>query len=657
LNSKYFQFIKDLNVNLLPSTISVNSNIIRRYNEQLSRSLIEGLPELPVLRQRHFMFDWDYAIGYNLTKSLQFNFRATNNNIYDDFFATDDIKLFDNFFTVGRPDHYHQSLNGTYKIPLNKIPFLEFVNADYAYTADFDWQASSQSYVDKVGNVIQNANTHILGFDLDFNKFYKTVGIDKLLNNKSKVGETNPTAAETAEINSAKKNKSVGSEIGQTFYNVLTAVKKARINYSENNGTFLPGYVPQIGFLGRDNYSGGLAPTFGFVFGSQIDIRQRAVENGWLLSRDINDPYFNRTFRNTHFNKLDATITVEPSKNLDIEFRGNKTYTKNTSQQLDVVNNVLNTNSPITQYGNFSISHNMIKTSFNNSDVTFEEFKNNRAIIAQRFATNTGQPISGFGETSEQVMLPAFIAAYSGKDAATVNLGAFREVPIPSWKLTYKGLMQIAWIKEHFRSFLITHSYNSLYSITSFSNNLAYNNNNPYAETDIAGNYINKTIFSNVNLLEEFSPLIKVDVKMKNSVSFSGRINKDRGLTLNFYNNTITQIKGTEYVVGLGYRLKDLAMSFKFGGEVTKLKGDLDLRADISLRDNETIIRAIDKDNNQVTGGQRLLSLKFFADYAVSKNLTTSFYFDQSSSQYAISTTFPRQSISSGLSVRYIFGN
>ena len=657
LNGKYLQFIKDFNLSLLPSTISVNSNIIRRYNEQLSRSLIEGLPELPVLRQRHFMFDWDYAIGYNLTKSLQFNFRAANNNIYDDFLATDDIKLFDNFFTTGRPDHYHQSLNGTYKIPLNKLPFLEFVNANYAYTADFDWQASSQSYIDKIGNVIQNANTHTLGFDLDFNTFYKTIGIDKLLNNKPKVVVADSKAIEAAKNDVAKKNKSVGAEIGQTFYNVLTAIKKARINYAENNGTFLPGYLPQIGFLGRDNYGGGLAPTFGFVFGSQIDIRQRAVENGWLLSRDENDPYFNRTFSQTHFNKLDATITVEPSKNLDIEFRGNKTYTKNTSQQLDVVNNVLDTNSPITQYGNFSISHNMIKTSFKNSDVTFEEFKNNRAIIAQRLAENTGQPISGFGETSEQVMLPAFIAAYSGKDAANVKLTAFREVPIPSWKLTYKGLMQMAWFKEHFRSFLVTHSYNSLYSITSFSNNLAYNKENPYAETDIAGNYINKTIFSNVNLLEEFSPLIKVDVKMKNSVSFSGQINKDRGLTLNFNNNTITQIKGTEYVVGFGYRLKDLAMSFKFGDEVTKLKGDLDLRADVSLRDNETIIRAIDKDNNQVTGGQRLLSIKFFADYAVSKNLTASFYFDQSSSQYAISTTFPRKSVSSGLSVRYIFGN
>ena len=657
LNSKYLKLIKDFNVSLLPSTISVNSNIIRRYNEQLSRSLVEGLPELPILKQRHFMFDWDYGVGYNLTKSIQFNFRAANNYIYDDFKSTDDIKLFDNFFTLGRPDHYHQTLNGTYKIPLDKIPFLDFVNADYAYTADFDWQAASQSYVDKIGNVIQNANTQTIGVDLDFNKFYKTIGIDKLLNKKNSKPEAKSSKESEAARNKAKKNKSVGARIGRTFYNLLTSVKKARINYAENNGTYLPGYVPQIGFLGRDNYSGSLAPTFGFVFGSQIDIRQRAVENGWLLSRDINDPYFNKTYSQTHLNKLDATIIVEPTQNLDIEFRGSKTYTKNTSQQLDVVNNILDTNSPITQYGNFSISHNMLKTSFNSSDVTFEEFKTNRAIIAQRLATNSGQPVNGFGETSEQVMLPAFVAAYSGKDAGTVNLGAFREVPIPSWKLTYKGLMKIAWFKENFRSFLVTHSYNSLYSITSFSNNLAYNSNNPYAETDIAGNYLNKTLFTNVNLLEEFSPLIKVDVKMKNSVSFSGRINKDRGLTLNFNNNTITQIKGTEYVVGLGYRIKDLAMRFRFGGELTKLKGDLDLRADISLRDNETIIRAIYKDNDQVTGGQRLLSIKFFADYAVSKNLTTSFYFDQSSSQYAISTTFPRQSVSSGLSIRYIFGN
>ncbi len=659
VNSKYLKFIKDFNVNILPSTISINSNIIRRYNEQLSRSLIAGLPQLPTLKQRHFMFDWDYSIGYNLTKSIQFNFRAANNYIYDDFDATDDIKLFDNFFTLGRPDHYHQTLNATYQIPIQKIPFLEFVKADYAYTADFDWQASSQSYVDRIGNVIQNANTHNLGVDLDFNKFYRIIRIDKLLLKKkrSNSGKTNLKTPIAIRNNIREKNKTIGAKIGQGFYDILTSVKKARINYSENNGTFLPGYIPQIGFLGRDNYSGSLAPTLGFVFGSQIDIRQRAVENGWLLSRDINDPYFNKTYSRTHLNKLDFSITVQPFRSFDIELRGNKTYTKNESQQLDVVNNILNTNSPVTIFGNFSISHNMLKTAFKNSDTNFEEFKNNRAIIAQRLALSTNQSINGFGETSQQVMLPAFLAAYSGKNASKVSLNAFKDIPIPSWRVTYKGFMRMKWFKEHFRSFSISHNYNSLYSITSFSNNLEYNDSSPYAETDIAGNYFNKTLFTNVNLIEEFSPLIKVDMKMKNSVSFTGQINKDRGITLNFNNSTITQINGIEYIVGLGYRIKDLAMKFRFGGKETKLKGDLNLRADISLRDNKTIIRAIGEDNNQVTGGQRLLSLKFFADYAVSKYLTASFYFDQSSSKYAISTTFPRQSISSGLSVRYVFGN
>ncbi|WP_457616301.1 T9SS outer membrane translocon Sov/SprA [Lutibacter sp.] len=660
-NSRYLKFIKDFNVNLLPTTISVNSNIIRRYNEQLSRSLIEGLPQLPTLKQRRFMFDWDYTIGYNLTKSLQLNFRATNNYIYDDFTASDDIKLFDNFFTIGRPDHYHQTLNGTYKLPLNKLPFLAFVKADYTYTADFDWQASSQSYVDRIGNVIQNANTHDLGVDLDFKKFYKTIGVDKLFKKKSASSRTKaPSSRGKATQGVAaktKKPKTTGGKIGKAFYNVLTSVKKARINYSENNGTYLPGYLPEIGFLGRDNYSGSLAPTFGFVFGSQIDIRQRAIENGWLLSRDINDPYYNRTYSQTHLNKFDYSVTVQPFRNFDIEFRGNKTFTKNASQQLDVVNGVLNTDSPETIFGNFSISYNMLNSTFNNSDANFEAFKNNRAIIAQRLATSTGQPISGFGETSQQVMLPAFLAAYSGKDANTIKLTAFRDMPIPGWKITYKGFMKMKWFKKRFRSFSISHSYNSMYSITSYTNNLDYNANSPYLETDIAGNYFSKTLFTNVNLIEEFSPLIKVDMKMKNFISFSGKINKDRSLTLGFNNNTITQIKGIEYVVGLGYRIKDLAMKFRFGGKLTKLKGDLNLRADLSLRDNETIIRAIDEDNDQVTGGQRLLSLKFFADYAVNKNLTASFYFDQSSSRYAISTTFPRQSVSSGLSVRYVFGN
>jgi len=637
----------------LPSTIAVNSTIFRRYNEQLSRSLIEDLPPLPVLKQRHFMFDWDYQIGYNLTKSLQFNFRASNNYIYDDFDSTADVNLFENLFTIGRPEHYHQTLSGTYKLPINKLPYLDFVSADYTFTADFDWQAATPSYVNVMGNTIQNANTQNWGADLDFNKFYKTIGLTKLFGKKAPSSKS-PPGANGANNNQVKKPK---KGVNDVFANFITMIKKVRFNYTENNGTFLQGYIPEIGFLGRDQVNGSLAPTLGFVFGSQIDIRQKAIENGWLVSREADDPYYNKTYSQTHRNTVDYNVTAEPFRDFDIDLRGDKTYTRSSFQQLDVVNNELNTNSPVTEYGNFAISYNIINTAFKNARTNFETFKANREIIAQRLASETGQPVSGFGVNSQQVMLPAFLAAYTGKDASNIKLGAFRDVPIPGWNVTYKGLMRNKWFKKHFRNFSLSHRYNSKYAILSYTNNLEYNVENPYAETDISGNYFNKTLFNNINLIEEFSPLIKVDMKMKNSVSFSGQINKDRSLTLNFNNNTVAQAKGIEYIVGLGYRIKDLAMNFRFGGKKTRLKGDLNLRADVALRDNEVIVRAIDEDNNQVTGGQRLLSLKFFADYALSRNFTASFYFDQSASSYAISTTFPRQSISSGLSVRYILGN
>lgn len=642
-SSKYLKLFQDFNVNFIPTSISINSGIIRSYNEQLSRSLIDGLPPLPTLKQRHFMFDWDYAINYNLTKSLQFTFRAVNNYLYDDFKADDDIQIFDNFFTIGRPKQYHQTLNGTYKIPLQKIPVLDFVSANYTYTADFDWQTSSSYFQEQLGNTIQNANTHNLSVDLDMNKLYRTIGLTSVRKPKtSQVGVT----------------QSNNKEWLNSFKNILTSVKKARLSYSENNGTLLPGYVPEIGFLGRDNYSGGLAPTLGFVFGSQIDIRNKAIEKGWLLSRDVNDPYYNKTYSQTHFEKLDVSVDIKPNNSLDIELLANKIYTSNLSQQLDVVNGVLDSSAPISEFGNFSSSFLMIGTAFKNYDQLFEDFKNNRTTIAERIAAQANlSSIDGFGENSQQVMLPAFLAAYGGQSASGVKLSPFRDIPMPNWKVNYKGLMQLKWFKDNFRSFTVSHSYRSLYSITNFSNNLQYSESTAYINKDISGNFYNKLLLSNVNLIEEFSPLIKVDMRMQNSLSFKGEIRKDRAVTLNFNNNTVTQIKGLEYVFGVGYRIKDVPMRFRIADEQTNVKGDINLKLDVSLRDNITLIRSINEENDQITGGQRLLSLKFLADYALSKNLTASVYFDQNASSYAISTTFPRKSIGAGISVRYLIGN
>ena len=95
-------------------------------------------------------------------------------------------------------------------------------------------------------------------------------------------------------------------------------------------------------------------------------------------------------------------------------------------------------------------------------------------MIARRLAQDAGVDFSnpnnfededlngfplGYGKTNQAVLLPAFLAAYSGKDASKVDLGAFRDVPIPNWTLKYTGFMKFKWFKKHFKRFSLTHGY------------------------------------------------------------------------------------------------------------------------------------------------------------------------------------------------------
>jgi cell surface protein SprA len=321
-------------------------------------------------------------------------------------------------------------------------------------------------------------------------------------------------------------------------------------------------------------------------------------------------------------------------------------------------------------YGNFNISTVLIKTAFSKSDDTqsdaFNDFRANRLIIANRLATNyygsttyptdaNGYPV-GFGRNNQAVLLPAFLAAYSGQSADKIKLTAFRDVPIPNWELRYTGFMKFKWFRDKFRRFSVTHGYRSSYTINQFRTNLDYDPDNPDV-LDQGGNFKNETLFSNINLEEQFSPLVRLDFEMKNAVKILAEVKKDRILSLSFDNNLLTEIQGKEYILGIGYRIKDVKIRSKIAGPRNIVTSDLNMKADISVRDNKTIIRYLDLENNQVTSGQTIWGIKYSADYAFSKNLTGIFYFDYTFSEYAISTAFPQTTIRSGFTLRYNFGN
>ena len=461
---------------------------------------------------------------------------------------------------------------------------------------------------------------------------------------------------------------------------MLTAVKRIQFNYAENNGTFLPGYLQIPDFIGS------FKPTFGYVFGSQRDIRYLAARNGWLTVF----PEFNQQYSEVTNKNLTFSANIVPIKDLKIDLTGGRTYSQNITETFNTIDS--NNDGLSDDYnslirntlGNFNISTMLIKTAFSNSDEnnseTFDTFRNNRLIIARRLALNAGIDFSnpnnfeddnlegfplGYGRTNQSVLLPAFLSAYSGSDPSKVSLGAFRDIPIPNWTLRYTGFMRLKWFKKNFKRFSITHGYNSTYTINQFRSNLDYQPGNPDLDflsqdpevLDQSDNYKNEFLYSNINLMEQFSPLFKLDMEMKNSFKVLAEIRKDRLLSLSFDNNLLTEIQGDEYIIGLGYRIKDLQISSRLAGSRQLIKSDLVMKADFSIRNNKTIVRYLDLDNNQVTSGQTILNLKYSADYAFSKNLTGIFYFDYSFSDYAISTAFPQTTIRSGFTMRYNFGN
>ena len=564
---------------------------------------------------------------------------------------------------------------------------MSFVKSTYTYAGTYSWQRSSlamSSVLDSdtginynLGNTIQNSGSHKLNTSLSMDSFYKYIGLSKQKTPTKTAPAGIPKPGE--KVTNIKATPAKNSNLFlDGLIGVVTSIKNIQINYTENQGTALPGFLPGVGFFGTSK------PSLGFAFGGQDDVRFEAAKNGWLT----NYPNFNQNYTHVLTRTLDFTANMDLFPDFKVDFTANRSYANNYSEQYDVLDGVYNSRSPYST-GNFSISTVMLKSSFKQSDeffsLPFEEFRNNRITIANRLATDyygtpnfpvnaDGFP-TGFGKNSPEVLLPSFLAAYTGFDipalkvvgislaqspedrANKISLSAFKNIPIPNWNIKYNGLMRYNFFKEKFKRFSIQHAYKASYTVNSYRSNLDYNLHanelNP-----LNGNFYSQTIIGNVNLVEQFNPLIRVDFETKSSFKILAELKKDRALSLSFDNNLLTEVKGIEYVIGTGYRFKDVIFSSKLADSPSGvIKSDINLKIDFSYRNNKTIVRYLDYNNNQLGGGQNIWTFKLSADYSFSKNLTAILYYDHSFSKAVISTSFPMTNIRGGFTIRYNFGN
>ena len=637
-DSKKLDWLKEFNFNPLPSNISFSANYNRRMYTQKFREInyngvnSDNQIPLPVLKQTNFLFDWRMSLSQNITRSLRLNYSATNSNIIseDTNFQNSSLGIFDNFFNTGSPNNFGQSLSLNYILPFEYLPFLNFIDGSYTYTGNFNWERGSDvfsSIKSESGeilgrvNTIQNANTQNFVLNFNFNQIYRDI---PWLNSDDNI-----------------------------LKSLIKSTRRLRFNYSENSGKVLPGFLPSIGFLGTSK------PSLGFVFGSQSDIRYEAAKNGWLTDF----PTFNESFKQIYNSKFDLLGELEFFQIIKLDLIANRTYSNNFSENYRVDNSVYSSLNP-NYYGNFSISTNMLRTSFKKKNKDFSEvfdiMKNNRLIIAERLISeknlniieydNEGFPI-GYSKNSQQVLIPAFMSAFLGFDPQKIAFNPISNNPKLNWALKVEVPSDL--LNDNIKRISFGHSYRSNFTINNFRSNLAFDPD----LFDKSGNYLSEMSYSNLNIVEQFNPLVMIDIQFNNALRLNFDFVKDRAVSLSLANNFITESWGNEYVFGLGYRARNLRINSSLAPNSNNFIGDLNVKIDMSLRKNMTVIRNLNIEDNKVSAGQSLVSAKLSADYALTKNFSAIFFYDHMFSKYEVSSAFPQTNIRSGFTLRYNFGN
>jgi cell surface protein SprA len=470
---------------------------------------------------------------------------------------------------------------------------------------------------------------------------------------------------------------------GEYFVRALMGVRNISLTYSSAEGQILPGYMPKTRYMGMEDYNNFSAPGWPFILGySDKNFFDKAVSRGWITT----DTLLNIPATYSASKTISLRALVEPFPGLRIDITADRRYNEAVSAYYiaDASGNFPDSLRHRLISGNFTISVISWGTAFekiskNNDYVsaTFEAFKKNTVIISERRAIErqsidpgykpdidpfTGNPIegpykNGYGETSRDVLIPAFVAAYTKSDPGKVSLDAFPSAlhMMPNWRINFDGLSKIPFIQSVFRSVNLSHQYRSTYSIGSFATNLNYSPDGSGISyiRDLQNNFVSLYQMDVVTINEQFSPLINVDLNWKNSLTTRMEYKKSRTVSLNLTSNQIADARSDELVVGAGYRFDNVKINIRTGGTQRALKSDLNLRVDLSIRDNKTLARKLIEDVNQPVVGQRVFTIGATADYILSDRFNLSIFADHTRNNPFVASTFPTSNTNFGFSLKF----
>ena len=696
---KQWAILRDFTLNYIPKNLSFQSDMLRDFQETLMRSKSVGLVIMEPYFYKNFYWNREYGLKYDITNSLRMEYSSTMNALIEEPRGRIDTKekkdsVRQSIMELGKAMQFTQNIRFNYNAPINKIPALNWVRLNGTYTAQYTFQGSTNA-TESLGNTIENSKrinaTGGLAFNTLFNKIpFIKQAYDARDKNKSQQfvlktpqrGNLNsPKKDETKDSTDSVNNKNYLKEFLYFSVRLLTSVKNASITYSLNDGTYIPGFMPRARYFGmsdRDKW----APGWEFILGSQKDIMPEAIRNGWLST----DTMFNSALVQKHSETITAQVKIEPARDFNIDLSFKKNFTEQYSAYYkfnDLENEVVG---PLSAYRNGTFSISVIalgtlfkKTDKNNISEVFEQFMKNRQTVAHRLSDKNkgynsdylGEDVwdtvsnqywpDGYGSSSQQVLIPSFLAAYLNKDASSQSLSPFIKMPKPNWRITWTGLGKLDWVKKWANSVTLSSNYTCNYNITSFYTNTSvpdvpqYDYGTEWVRNTLNSNFIPKHTIDQVAIAEQLSPLLKIDINLKNSFQLNFEIRKERNLNLSFANNQLTEVTRNGFVLGGGYRFKDVRVTVRTGsGSSREFKSDILVKADLSITSNKTVLRKIDQDVNLISAGTKVTTLNLSGEYSLTEKIILKAFFDMTINTPYISSSYPNSTTEGGFSIKII---
>jgi cell surface protein SprA len=684
--SPWFNIVKDINFNPTPSLLGFRADVNRQFGAYRPRNVGGAKLGLPETYDKYFTFDRIYNLRWDLTRSLNLDFTATNKSWIDEdtgrLDKADKKRVWDNFMKGGRTVLYTQTANASYVLPTAKVPFLEWTSVRVNYVATYNWLAASL-IARNLGNTLANEQQKNATAEFDFTRLYNKSRLLRAIEESAPAAAANAGAAPKDTASKKKKrDKSEPIVLGagwKAFGRVLTSLKRISVNYTENATATIYGYTDSTHILGMDFKSN--APGFGFIFGRQPDTTfiNKLARKGIITG----DPNFNFQNRQDYNQKITINAQLAPVRDLTIDLTVDKTFGKTYTELFKdtTPNGYSGQFARLNPYseGNFSVSYISFQTLFekikpNEVSQTFLKFQDYRRIISERLgkanAYGSGQQTSdgyyaGYGRYSQEVLVPAFLAAYTDKDPMKValmknanpkiNSNPFSGIlPRPNWRITYNGLSRIPGLEKIFTSFTVTHGYTSTLSMNRFESALLFQDpfriNYPEFIDTLTGNFIPYFLLPNITINEQFAPMIDLDMQFTNQLNARFEFKKSRTLSLSLVDFQLSEARSTEFTIGAGFRQRGAFSFIKWKGKA--VTNDVAFRLDLGLRDDATANSRLDQLQALPTAGQKVVTINPSIDYVVSNRVNLKFYFEQRRVEPKISTAPPITNTRAGVEIR-----